>query len=90
MIHKQVIGANAYSLGEVVGADVDTGKWQITRLHVSLADDATRELGFRKPFIGSVVVCLPVELVQAVGYVVTLNKGVDELRNLVAPKTHKN
>ncbi len=89
MVHKRVIGANAYSLGEVVGADVDTGKWQITHLHVSLADDASRELGFRKPFMGSVVVCLPVDLIQAVGDVVTLNKTVSELRNVVAPKTHK-
>ena len=89
MVHKRVIGANAYSLGEVVGADIDTGKWQATHLHVSLADDATRELGFKKPFMGSVVVCLPVELIQAVGDVVTLNEGVNELRNVVAPKTHK-
>jgi len=89
MVHKRVIGANAYSLGEVVGADIDTGKWQVTHLHVNLTDDSTRELGFKKPFMGSVVVCLPVGLVQAVGDVVTLNKGINELRNVVEPKTHK-
>jgi sporulation protein YlmC with PRC-barrel domain len=41
---KKVIGANAYVLGEVSGADVDTEKWQITHLHVSLTDEATRNL----------------------------------------------
>jgi len=89
MIGKRVIGANAYLLGEVTGADIDTMKWQLTHLHVSLTDDATRELGFKKPFMGSVIVCLPVQLIQAVGDVITLNKGVDELRNVVEPKTHK-
>jgi sporulation protein YlmC with PRC-barrel domain len=67
LIGKRVIGANAYSLGEVHGADVDTAKWQPTHLHVSLTDEATRELGFRKSFLGAVVVCLPVTLIQAVG-----------------------
>jgi sporulation protein YlmC with PRC-barrel domain len=46
-VGKRVIGANAYMLGEVTGADVDTEKWQITHLHVSLTDEATRELGFK-------------------------------------------
>ena len=89
MIGKRVIGANAYLLGEITGADIDTVKWQITHLHVSLTDDSTRELGFKKPFMGSVIVCLHVQLIQAVGDVITLNKGVDELRNVVEPKTHK-
>jgi hypothetical protein len=47
-----------------------------------------RELGFRKPFMGSVIVCLPVSLVQAVGDVVTLNKGIKELKDVVEPKKH--
>jgi sporulation protein YlmC with PRC-barrel domain len=89
MVGKRVIGANAYLLGEVTGADIDTEKWQVTHLHVSLTDDATRELGYKKPFMGSVIVCLPVQLIQAVGDVITLNKGEDELRNVVEPKTHK-
>jgi sporulation protein YlmC with PRC-barrel domain len=89
MIGKRVLGANAYMLGEVTGADIDIGKWQVTHLHVSLADDAVRKLGYKKPFMGSVVVCLPVELIQAVGDVITLNKGINELKNVVEPKTHK-
>lgn len=83
-----MIGANAYTLGEVTGADVDTEKWQITHLHVSLTDEATRELGFMKPFLGSVIVCLPIDIIQATGDVVSLNKSIDELRNVVSPKRH--
>ena len=89
LIGKKVIGANAYVLGEVTGADVDTEKWQITHLHVSLTDEATRELGFRKPFLGSVVVCLPINLIQATGDVISLSKSVKELKNVVEPKEHR-
>jgi len=88
LMGKKVIGANAYTLGEVHGADVDTDKWQVTHLHVSLTEEATRELGFRKPFLGAVVVCLPVALVQAIGDVITLNKTIQELRSFVEPKKH--
>lgn len=88
LVGKKVIGANAITLGEVHGADVDTGKWLITHLHVGLTDEACRELGFRKPLLGSVIVCLPVGLVQAIGDVVTLNKTIPELRTFVEPKRH--
>lgn len=88
LLGRKVIGANAYVLGEVHGADVDTSNWQITHLHVSLTDDATRELRFRKPLLGAVVVCLPVTLIQAVGDVITLNKNVRELGTFVEPKKH--
>jgi sporulation protein YlmC with PRC-barrel domain len=89
LIGKTVIAANAYSLGEVHGADVDTEKWSVTHLHVGLTDEATRELGFKKPFLGSVVVCLPVNSVQAIGDVITLNKSIQELRAFVEPKKHQ-
>jgi sporulation protein YlmC with PRC-barrel domain len=49
LVGKKVIGSNAYVLGEITGADVDTEKWLVTHLHVGLTDEATRELGFRKP-----------------------------------------
>ena len=88
LVGKKVIGANAYTLGEMLGADVDTGGWQITHLHASLTDEATRELGFRKPFLGAVVVCLPVNLIQAIGDVIALNKSIQELRSFVEPKKH--
>ena len=89
LVGKKVIGANAYMLGEVTGADVGTEKWQITHLHVSLTDEAIRELGFRKPFLGSVIVCLPIDLIQATGDVISLNKSITELKNVVEPKEHR-
>lgn len=84
-----MVGANAYVLGEVSGAGVDTEKWQITHLHVSPTDEATRELGFRKPLLGSVIACLPINIIQAIGDVISLNKSITELKNLVEPKKHR-
>ena len=79
---RKVITANAYTLGEIDGATVDTDKWQITHLDVSLTEEATRELGFKKPRWGSLKICLPVTLIQAFGDVITLNKPLEEQKNL--------
>lgn len=88
LMGKRVIAANAYTLGEVHGADVDTANWQITHMHVGLTDEATRELGFRKPLLGHVIACLPINLIQAIGDVITLNKSLPELKPFVEPKKH--
>lgn len=63
----KVITANAYVLGEVDGAEVDTKKWKVTHLDVSLTNEATKELGFKKPFLGSMKVCLPVIIIKEFG-----------------------
>jgi sporulation protein YlmC with PRC-barrel domain len=79
---KKVIDANAYIIGEVEGAEVDQTSWQVTHLQVSLTDEAARALGFRKPFLGRVVICLPVVLVKAVGDVVSLDKSIQDLKGI--------
>ena len=78
----KVITANAYTLGEVEGAHADTDKWKITHLDVSLTKEATEELGFKKPFLGSIKVCLPVAIIKEFGDVITLKNSLQELRNL--------
>ncbi len=79
---KKVIAADAYTLGEVERVNIDTGNWQVKDLLVSLSDQAIKEFAFKKPFMGSVMVCLPVTHIQAVGDVVTLNKPIHELKAL--------
>ncbi len=83
---KTVVGAKAYTLGNVNDVEVDTEKWQVTHLHVSLTGDATREFGFKKPLMGSVTVYVPISLVQAVGDIITLSKGIKELKEVIEPK----
>jgi len=78
----KVITADAFTLGEVNGAHADTGTWQITNLDVGLTKEATRELGFKKPMLGSLTLCLPINTVKKVGDVITLNKSLLELKNL--------
>jgi sporulation protein YlmC with PRC-barrel domain len=78
----KVITANAYVLGEVEGAEVDTNKWKVTHLDVSLTNEATKELGFKKPFLGSMKVCLPITIIKEFGNIITLKKSLQELKNL--------
>jgi len=78
----KVITANAYVLGEVDGAHVDTDKWKVTHLDVNLTNEATKELGFKKPFLGSLRVCLPVTIVKEFGDVITLENSLQELKSL--------
>ena len=67
-----VITSDAFTLGEVEGTEVDTKSWRLTHLHIELTEDATKELGFRKPILGHVTLCLPVERIKAFGDVITL------------------
>jgi sporulation protein YlmC with PRC-barrel domain len=83
---KKVIGASAFALGEVEGAEFDAKNWQITHLQVKLTGEATEQLGFKKPTLGHTVVLLPVTLVKAVGDIVSLDKSIQELKSVVEPK----
>ena len=78
----KVITADAFRLGEVDGAHVDSGTWQITNLIVELTKEATKELNFKKPMFGSLTVCLPITAVKQVGDVITLNKSLLEFKDL--------
>lgn len=77
-----VITADAFTLGEVDGAHADTKTWQITHLDVALTKETTKELGLKKPMLGSLAVCLPVAVVKKVGDVITLNKSLLEFKDM--------
>ena len=77
-----VITADAYTIGEVDGAHADISMWNITHLDVELTKEAVEQLGFKKPLLGSVTVCLPINSVKEVGNVITLNKSLLDLKNL--------
>ena len=78
----KVITADAYILGEIEGTHADTDTWKITHLDVGLTKDATRELGLKKPILGSLSVCLPVSVVNEFGDVITLKQSLNEFKNL--------
>jgi sporulation protein YlmC with PRC-barrel domain len=69
----RVITDDAFILGEVDGAQANIVTWQITHLDVVLTKEATQEIGFKKPMLGSVTICLPTSAIKEVGDVITLN-----------------
>ena len=79
---KKVITTDAFEFGEVSGVEMDPGRWKITHMHVSLTKEATNELGFKKPLLGHITICLPVNLIKGLGDVITLRKKREELTGI--------
>lgn len=79
---KKVVTTDAYSIGEVDGVELDVEKGSITHVRVDLSKEAADELRFRKPFYGSVIVCVPMNLIQAYGHVVNLNVPLSAIKAL--------
>ncbi len=78
---KKVITTDAFNVGKVSGAEMDD-RWKITHVHVDLSKDATNELGFKKPVLGHITICLPVNQIQGLGDVVTLSKTREGLKGI--------
>ena len=79
---KKAFTSDAFLLGEVESAELDMNTWQITNFYVGLSDEASKELGFRRPFLGKVVICLPVSAVKTFQDTAVLNKTLAELQGL--------
>ncbi len=79
---KRAFTSDNFELGEVHSADLDMNTWQITSLFVTLSDEATKAFGFRHPYLGKVIVCLPVSAVKSVSDKAVLNQTLEELRSL--------
>ena len=78
---KMVITQDAFNVGEITEADMDKN-WKITHVQIKLSKDATKELEFKKPYLGHITICLPVEYVRSIGDVITLNKNRNELKEI--------
>ena len=63
----QVVTSDATTIGEVNGTEVDTKKWRLTNLYVELDNEAAVKLDLKKPIIGHVTICIPVEKIDAIG-----------------------
>jgi sporulation protein YlmC with PRC-barrel domain len=79
---KKAYTSDAFLLGEVESAELDMNTWQIMNLYVGLSDEAVQKMGFKRPFLGKVVVCLPVANVKTIQDTAILNKTMAELQNL--------
>jgi len=79
---RKVVGDEGYFLGEFSDLHVDFKVGKATAFYVTLSDEAATELGFKKPFLRRVTVCLPTELIKAVGDVITLDAPIRCLEDL--------
>ena len=79
---KPAVTSDGFMLGEVHSAELDTSNWQIINLFVTLSEEATKKMGLKHPYLGKVIVCLPVSNVESVGDKTVLNKTIEELRSL--------
>ena len=77
---KQVITSEAQVLGEIEGIEIDVTTWKVTHLHVSLLKNIIKKFNFKKPLFGSVTVYLPINVVNAIGDVISLNKSIADLK----------
>jgi len=79
---KKAFTSDGFLLGEVESAELDMSNWQIINLFVGLTDEASKKLGFKHPYLGKILVCLPVSAVASVTDKAVLNKTMEELRTL--------
>jgi sporulation protein YlmC with PRC-barrel domain len=79
---KKVVGTEGYMLGEMSDLHIDFNKWHATAFYVVLSDEAAAELNFKKPLLRKIIVCLPTQLIKAVGDVITLSAPVRNLKDI--------
>jgi sporulation protein YlmC with PRC-barrel domain len=88
LMGKKVVGLNGDSIGEVKDVDYDMVTWQITDLQLKLSDKGAMEFGIKKTAgsmgpvsvtRGSNMVYMPVNLISAVGDVITIKKSLFEI-----------
>jgi sporulation protein YlmC with PRC-barrel domain len=79
---KTVIGTEGYVLGEMNGVDIDLNTWQASAFYIVLSNEATSELHLKKPFLRKIIICLPTQLIQSVGDIITLKKPVRNLKDI--------
>lgn len=79
---KKIVGPEGYVLGEMNDLHVDFKTWQATAFYVILSDEAAAELNLKKPLLRRVIVSLPIDLIEAVGDVITLKAPIRNLKDI--------
>ena len=80
LVGKQVITSDAQVLGQIEGVEVDVSGWTVSNLFITLLKSNVKKLNFRKPILGSVTVCLPVDVIKTVGDVISLSESIQSLK----------
>ena len=83
---KNVVGEDARVIGRSTGAQIDLSQWLITHIKVKLTKEAAKELGYKKTILGSMEVLIPVGSIKAVGDLISVNRNIKELKNIIEPR----
>ncbi len=70
-----VVTSDGFKAGEISEIELNVKKWEVTHIHIELSDETVKKLGFKKPLLGHIIICLPVGYIKAVGNVVTLTRN---------------
>lgn len=79
LIGRAVVGAGAQVVGEVCDVQFDERTMKFTDICIKLNENALESMGIKKPRFGSVRVDIPIEVVKAIGDVVSVDKTAQEL-----------
>jgi len=82
MFWKRAFSSDGFFIGEIQSAELNMSTWQITNFYVGLSDEATMAMGFKRPWMGKVTVCLPVSVIESFEDTVKLNETKEKLLNL--------
>jgi sporulation protein YlmC with PRC-barrel domain len=77
---KHVITKDGRNLGDMVGSNIDTGKWTVMSLVVELHKDMVKPLNVKKPFMSRAKIKIRTDQIGAVGDVIQLSMDLDTLR----------
>lgn len=82
LIGKKVVGSEGNIIGEIEGVNINSNNWQADTFHINLSEEATVELGFKKPFLSKITICLPTQLIKTVGDIITLKEPIRNLEDI--------
>jgi sporulation protein YlmC with PRC-barrel domain len=80
---KNVIDSKAQIVGDAAGIEIDVSGWKVTHLCINLSDDAIEALGYKKPFIGKVLIDVPIDTIEKVSDVIVLKQSLAEIKNQI-------
>ena len=52
-------------------------------MHIELSDESVKELGYKKPLCGHIIICLPIGYVKVFGNIVTLIRNKKKLDKIL-------
>jgi sporulation protein YlmC with PRC-barrel domain len=77
---KHIITKDGRNLGDMVGSNIDTGKWTVTSLVVELHKDMVKPLNVKKPFFGRAKIKIRTDQIGVVGDVIQLTMDLETLK----------